>query len=266
VQDAIDKSDLNYRAGKSSGTWIFNVDFKNDLRLLSTIENNQEGMKKIMHLCGHASHFKNISDDIPYLLKDPNAVIAEGVAGLFENLASNNIWLQSEFAMDSVSTKAYTILCQHIFQVDRLFRLRKLLVMAVFEREIYRNPDQNLGVLWYQLNEKYLGISPPEERDSSDWATSRYVTSLSCNLHNFILADLFTSQLQHYIEKNILNRGVNKGYQNNKAIGTYLQSNLYQYGDLVPWEKLIEKATGEPLNPLYFANYLLGEEENNAKK
>jgi len=33
-------------------------------------------------------------------------------------------------------------------------------------------------------------------------------------------------------------------------------------GDLLPWEKLIEKVTGEPLNPAYFANYLLGEADN----
>jgi peptidyl-dipeptidase A len=266
VQDVIERSDLKYHAGKSSVTGIFNIDFKNDLRMLSTIDNNQDGMKKIMHLCGHASHFKGISEDIPYLLKDPNPVIAEGLAGFFEKMASNNLWLQSEFTMDSATTRNYGLLCQHFFQVDRLFRFRKFLVIAVFEREIYRDPDQNLGDLWYRLNEKYLGIKPPDIRDSDDWATSKYVTSFSCNVHNFVLADLFTSQLHHYIEKNILNKTGKTGYQNNKAIGVFLQKNLYQYGDLVPWEQLIEKATGEPLNPLYFANYLLGKEENNRKK
>jgi len=258
VQDVIAKSDLKYRPGKLSGTNIFNVDFKNDLRMLSTIKNDMEGMKKMMHLCGHASHFKGISDDIPYLLKDPNSVVAEGISGFFENLVSNEIWLQGEFHLDSISNREYKLLCMHFMQVDRLFRFRRLLVKSVFEHEIYKNPDQNLGELWYRLNEEYLGIRPPEDKNETDWATISYFTSFSCNIHNFVLADLFAGQLQHYIEKNIIT-DKNPSYRNNKAIGFFLVSRLYKYGDLHPWEQLIEKVTDEPLNPFYFANYLSGE-------
>ncbi|MCK9412792.1 MAG: M2 family metallopeptidase [Prolixibacteraceae bacterium] len=260
VQDVIEKSDLKYRSGKSAGTSIFNVDFKNDLRMLATIKDNADGMKKIMHLCGHASHFKNISDNVPYLLKDPNSVVAEGVASFFESLTMNNLWLKDEFEMDSVSNREYKLLCMHFMQVDRLYRFRRLLVKSVFEREIYRNPDQNLGALWYRLNEEYLGIRPPNDQYTTDWATASYFTSLSCSVHNFVLADLFAGQLQHYIEKNILDV-TNPVYQNNKSVGQYLVTQLYRFGDLLPWEQLIEKSTGEPLNPAYFAKYLTGGNE-----
>jgi len=263
VQDVIEKSDLKYRSGKSAGTSIFNVDFKNDLRMMATVKENSDGMRKIMHLCGHASHYKNISDTIPYLLKDPNSVVAEGIASYFENMTMNNLWLKSEFNMDSISNREYKLLCMHFMRVDRLYRFRRLLVKSVFEREIYKNPDQNLGVLWYRLNQDYLGISPPRDPNTTDWATTSYFTSFSCGVHNFVLADLFAGQLQHYIEKNIL--GVmNPVYQNNKSVGQYLISRVYRYGDLLPWEQLIEKSTGEPLNPSYFADYLTGgnEEDN----
>jgi len=263
VQDVIEKSDLKYRSGKSAGTSIFNVDFKNDLRMMATVKENSDGMRKIMHLCGHASHYKNISDTIPYLLKDPNSVVAEGVASFFENMTMNNLWLKSEFDMDSISNQEYKLLCMHFMQVDRLYRFRRLLVKSVFEREVYKNPDQNLGALWYRLNEEYLGISPPKDQNTTDWATTSYFTSFSCNIHNFVLADLFAGQLQHYIEKNILDV-MNPVYQNNKSVGQYLVSHVYRYGDLLPWEQLVEKSTGEPLNPLYFADYLTGgNEENN---
>lgn len=260
VRDVIDRSDLKYRKGKSTGTNIYNVDFKNDLRLMATITNNTEGMRKMMHLCGHASHFKNISDNIPYLLKEPNSVVSEGVASLFENLTSNNDWLKAEFDLDSASNLEYRLLCMHYVQVDRLYRFRRLLVKSIFEREIYMDPDQNLGALWYRLNEKYLGIRPPDHQNTTDWATSSYFTSFSCNIHNFVLADLFAGQLQYYIENNILNHK-NSTYQNNKAVGEFLVSRIYKYGDLLPWEQLIEKATGEPLNPLYFSKYLTGGNE-----
>ncbi len=260
VRDVIGRSDLKYRKGKSTGTNIYNVDFRNDLRLMATITNNTEGMRKMMHLCGHASHFKNISDNIPYLLKEPNSVVSEGVASLFENLTSNNEWLKAEFDLDSAGNLEYRLLCMHYVQVDRLYRFRRLLVKSIFEREIYMDPDQNLGALWYRLNEKYLGIRPPDHQNTTDWATSSYFTSFSCNIHNFVLADLFAGQLQYYIENNILNHK-NSTYQNNKAVGEFLVSRIYKYGDLLPWEQLIEKATGEPLNPLYFSKYLTGGNE-----
>ena len=264
VQDVIEKSDLKYRKGKSAGTTVFNVDFKNDLRMMATVKENSDGMRKIMHLCGHASHYKNISDSIPYLLKDPNSVVAEGIASFFENMTMNNLWLKSEFNMDSISNREYKLLCMHFMQVDRLYRFRRLLVKSVFEREIYKNPDQNLGALCYRLNEEYLGIRPPDDKNTTDWATTSYFTSFSCSVHNFVLADLFAGQLQHYIEKNILDVK-NSAYQNNKSVGQYLVSRVYRYGDLLPWEQLIEKSTGEPLNPLYFADYLTGgNEENNS--
>lgn len=261
VQDVIERSDLHPRPGKASSTFLLNIDFKNDLRLFSTIRNNQEGMKYMMHLCGHSSHYKNISENIPYLLKDPNTVISEGVATYFENLSADYFWLKSEFPMDSANSKKYDLICRHFFQVDRLFRCRKLLVISAFEREIYRDPEQNLGELWYQLNLKYLGIHPPDEKSAADWATSKYAANLPCNIHNYVLADLFAAQLQHTIEKGILHERKSP-YQDNKAIGNFLVSRLYRYGDLLPWEKLIEKVTGEPLNPTYFANYLLGEADN----
>jgi peptidyl-dipeptidase A len=261
IQDVIERSELKSRKGKkSSGTNIFNIDFRNDLRMMATIDPNMEGMKKMMHLGGHASHFKNISDSIPYLLKDPNAVVAEGVSSFFENLASNNGWLKSEFDMDSVSNKEFELLCMHFIQVDRLFRFRRLLVKSIFEREIYRDPDQNLGALWYRLNEKYLGIRPPDDQNTTDWATNSYFTSFSCSVHNYVLADLFAGQLQHYIEKNLLNNKY-RAYHENKAVGNFLVSKVYKNGDIFPWEQLIEQATGEPLNPSYFANYLTGANE-----
>jgi peptidyl-dipeptidase A len=263
VQEIIDRSDLKFRKGKSGGTNVYNIDFHKDIRMMSTIRNNTEGMKKMMHMCGHASHLKNIQDTIPFLLKEPNSVVSEGIASFFENLPANSSWVKGEFGLDEASNQEFRLLCMHYLQVDRLFRFRRLLVKSLFEREIYRDPDQNLGELWYRLNEKYLGITPPSDRDQSDWATSGYFSSLSCNVHNFVLADLFAGQLQHYLEKHLL-REQNSQYQHNRAIGNFLVEKVYKYGDLLPWEQLIMEATGEPLNPLYLASYLSGDNSGEA--
>lgn len=265
VLDVIEKSDLRYRPKKLSSTFMLNVDFKNDLRLFASIRNDLDGMQKMMHICGHTSQYKAIPDNLPYLLKAPNPIVAEGVASFFENLPTNFSWLNEEFNLDSTASKQYILICQHLFQVDRLFRCRKYMVMAEFEREIYRDPDQNLGELWVQLSKKYLGIDLSGEKSQYDWATNKYVNNLSCTVQNYLLADVFAAQLQHTIEKEVLHDKQLK-FQNNKAIGQFLVSHLYKYGDVLPWEQLVEKATGEPLNPAYFLDYLLEGSVKDQKK
>jgi peptidyl-dipeptidase A len=259
VADVFANSDLEYRPNKSSVTAMINVDFKNDIRLISSIQHTHEGMVRMMHLGGHASHYKSISDQVPYLLKTPNYALGEGVARYYESLASNYNWLKSAVLADTVHQKQLLLVCEHLLQVDRLFRCRRLLTMAHFEREIYRNPSQNLDKLWYDLNLKYMGLNYDSLENSSSWAANKFATSLACNTHNLVLADVFAAQLQHAIESRVIQEG---NYLNNDAIGEYLKVNLYQYGNTVPWEKLIEKATGEPLNTAYFVNYLVGEQHN----
>jgi Zn-dependent M32 family carboxypeptidase len=177
-------------------------------------------------------------------------------------MASDYNWLKNEVSADDVFQKDLMIVCQHLRQVDRLVRCRKLLVFAEFEREIYRDPLQDLDLLWHNLNMKYLGQNFPVDKGASYWAANKSATSLSCTIHNFVLADIFSAQLQHIIEKGVLTE-TNSLIQDNKAIGKYLVENLYSYGNLLPWEKLIEKATTEPLNPEYFVEQLIGNENKN---
>jgi peptidyl-dipeptidase A len=128
---------------------------------------------------------------------------------------------------------------------------------AEFEREIYQNPDQDLDSLWSDLNLKYLGFRFPDEKNACYWATSKFNVSLGCTVHNLVLADVFAAQLQHSVEVRVL-KETNGVYTNNKAVGAYLIGNLFHYGNLLPWDQLIEKSTGEPLNSIYLVNQLVG--------
>lgn len=259
IQDVIDNSKLEVTPVTRNLTAVVNVDFKNDIRLIGGITGTYDGMFRMMHLGGHAAHYKSISDDVPYLLKLPNPMITEGVSRYFESLASDYNWLKNEVPIPDNRSKKVLLVCRHIREVDLLFRCRKLLVMAEFEREFYQNPDQDLDLLWHDLNLKYLGLNYPEEKGTCYWATNRYATSLTCNIQNLILADIFAAQLQHAIEKRVLRTTTGK-FRNNPAVGDYLVKNLFRYGNLLPWEKLIERATGETLNPKYFVEGIVGNE------
>jgi peptidyl-dipeptidase A len=261
IQDVIDNSKLDDVPETAHLTAMINVDFKNDIRLIAGITNTHDGLIRMMHLGGHASHYKSISDEVPYLLKTPNSVVGEGIARYFEYMGSDYRWLKNEISDDGTMQEKVMLVCQHLREVDRLLRCRKLLAFAEFEREIYRNPEQDLDLLWHKLSEKYLGLNCPSEKGTSLWATNKFATSLSCTVHNFVLADIFAAQVQHTIEKRVL-KNADEIIRDNKAVGEYLTNNLYRYGNLLSWEKLIEKATGEPLNPVYFVKQLIGEENN----
>ena len=254
IQDVFDKSEL--RKGRKDATII--IDFKSDIRIIGKITDTFDGLTKIMHEGGHASHYKNISDDLPYLLKGPNLFISEGVASYFSNLAMDSLWLSREISCDEKTMRQIALIGRHFRQVDQLFKIRKQMVLAEFEREIYTSPDQDLDSLWHDLNLKYLGVNYPREKGTCFWAANKYVASLSCYIQNFIVADVFAAQLKHVVDDKILNKKTLQ-IQNNKAVGKYLTDHLYQYGDLYPWEQLVEKATGEPLNSVYLVTELVGE-------
>jgi peptidyl-dipeptidase A len=253
IQDVIDKSEL--RKGKTDVTVV--IDFNTDIRIIAGISNNLEGLTKILHEGSHATHYKNISADVPYLLKGPNLFIAEGIASYFSNMAYDSLWLGREVSCDEKAKRQIALVCRYFHQVDQLFSIRKQMVFAEFEREIYTTPRQDLDLLWHDLNLKYLGINYPYEKGSCFWATNKYFTSLSCNVQNYIVAGIFAAQLKHTIDEKILNRNT-LCLQDNKAVGKYLIDNLFKYGDLLPWETLVSISTGEALNSSYFINEMVG--------
>jgi len=63
---------------------------------------------------GHASHYKTISDDVPYLLKTPNYILGDGVARYFESLPLNYKWLKNVVNIDTASEKQIVIVCRHL--------------------------------------------------------------------------------------------------------------------------------------------------------
>jgi peptidyl-dipeptidase A len=258
IQPILDKSELR----NGSMNVMFNIDFRNDIRLIGRINNSFDGLTTIMHLGGHAAHHSNISDDIPYLLQGPSLIVAEGIARYFENMAYNPKWLAEEIVLDENTKKEITSIMQQFKEIDQLFRIRKQMVIAEFEREIFSNPDQDLDHLWRKLNIKYLDIYYPEDKGACYWATYKYFTSLSCYVQNYILADVVAAQLKHAVETNVL-QGGRLPVKNNKGVGEYLIKNLFTYGDLYPWKKLIKKSTGEPLNSTYFVNELIGNKKEN---
>lgn len=132
--------------------------------------------------------------------------------------------------------------------------------MVRFERALYENPDQNLNKLWWDLVEKYQGLTCPEGRDEPDWASKIHIADTPVYYHNYLIAELLASQLTETIGRKVLNSDdpFNADFAADPRIGKFLVDNIFHAGSRYPWNEMIERATGEKLTSVYYARQFIG--------
>jgi peptidyl-dipeptidase A len=102
--------------------------------------------------------------------------------------------------------------------------------------------------------EKYQLVKKPEGRNTPDWAAKIHFTVAPCYYHNYMLGELLASQLHNRIVHQILklDSDNNVSYVSQKKAGDFLRKKVFEVGNVYHWNKMIERATGEPLTPKYF--------------
>jgi peptidyl-dipeptidase A len=128
-------------------------------------------------------------------------------------------------------------------------------VMTRFERELYRDPDQDLGALWWRLAERYQRISPPPGARPDDWACKLHVALAPVYYHNYLLGEVTASQLNWALARET---GSPSPAVNPEAAGEFLRERFMRPGSSLRWDALIAHATGEPLSVHHLADWLTG--------
>jgi peptidyl-dipeptidase A len=122
--------------------------------------------------------------------------------------------------------------------------------MAHMERALYDDPGQDLNTLWWDLVERFQLLSRPEGRNAPDWAAKIHFSVAPAYYQNYLLGELTASQLQaHLLE--LLGGGAEAAERlvEDDAVGRYLNERVYRPGSSMDWRRLIESATGRPLDP-----------------
>jgi peptidyl-dipeptidase A len=109
--------------------------------------------------------------------------------------------------------------------------------------------------LWWDLVEQYQMVQRPAGRDEPDWAAKIHFSAAPCYYHNYMLGELFASQLHDTVVRQVLKLDSDKGvgYVGQKQAGRFIEAKVLRVGDVYPWNEMIERATGEPLTARYFA-------------
>ena len=75
-------------------------------------------------------------------------------------------------------------------------------VMTRFERELYRDPDQDLGAIWWELVERYQRVDAAGRATRpDDWACKIHVALAPVYYHNYLLGEVTASQLAYALAR-----------------------------------------------------------------
>jgi peptidyl-dipeptidase A len=255
VESILAHSDLYERKGKNPHAFCEDMDRRGDIRVLCNLENNEYWMETILHELGHGVYFEYCYTQGPYLLREPaHTFTTEAVAMFFGRRSRNPAWMQQMLDLSDRQRSEIEKVSYKYAQLKQLIFARWAMVMYSFEKQLYANPDQDLNALWWRLVEKYQFVKKPPGRNEPDWAAKIHIPLYPCYYHNYLLGELLASQLHHHIVHDVLKLKSDKdvSYVGQRKAGDYLRKEVLEVGALYRWDKMIERATGEPLTPKYF--------------
>jgi len=256
IESILKNSDLYEKEGKMQHAFCTDIDQRGDVRVLCNIKPNSYWMNTMLHEFGHAVYDFNIDTTLPFVLREPaHTFTTEAIAMIFGRFSSNPQWIKD---MTGISEEEKMKIAGNSFRTLRLEQLvfsRWSQVMYRFEKEMYKNPDQDLNKLWWDLVEEYQMMKRPEGRDEPDWATKIHIATFPCYYHNYLMGELLASQLYYYIVGNVLKSDDYKfqSFAGRPEVGSYLKEKVFMPGNRYYWNEMIERATGEKLTAKYYA-------------
>ena len=256
VDRVLIKSDLYEKPGKSPHAFCTDIDREGDVRVLANVVNNERWMATLLHEFGHSVYSSlNIPRTVPYVLRaEAHILTTEGVAMMFERLSKRRAWLE-KMGLAVPNPQAFDETGAKMLRYQLLIFSRWCQVMLRFEKGMYENPDQDLSKLWWDLVEKYQMVKRPPDRKAPDYASKIHIVSAPVYYHNYMMGELFASQVHHAIARDVM-KGADPAtvvYVNNPEVGKFMKERVFGPGRTLPWNGLTRHATGAELNARAFA-------------
>jgi len=255
IDDVIARSDLYEKAGKSPHAFCTDIDREGDVRVLANIKPNEYWMGTMLHELGHAVYSsKNIPAAVPYLLRgEAHILTTEGVAMQFQKFSKSRAWLE-KMGVTVENPKAFDEAAAKMLRNELLIFSRWCQVMLRFEKALYEDPKQDLNGLWWSLVEKYQGLKKPTDRNAPDYGSKIHICSAPVYYHNYMMGQLFASQVHHALCKALYNADPKTVlYIGDPNVGKFMTEKVFAPGRSLPWNDLLKHATGEGLSAKAFA-------------
>jgi carboxypeptidase Taq len=248
-----------------------------DVRITTNylLDNVTSAIFSSLHEGGHALYEQNINKDLvgTPLAQGASMGIHESQSRLWENMIgrSRSFWqryygdLQQHFprqlanvdaeqfyrAINSVSNSFIRI------EADELTYNLHIIVRYEIEKLIFNEglSVKDLPEVWNAKYQEYLGITPPSDSlgvlQDVHWSGGDFGYFASYSLGN-----MYAAQILNTLRKELPEFDELIAAGNLLPIKEWLTGKIYQYGQSLTPSEIIERVTGEPLNPDYLADYL----------
>jgi peptidyl-dipeptidase A len=256
IDDVIARSDLYEKPGKSPHAFCTDIDREGDVRVLGNIVPNEYWAGTMLHELGHSVYSsKNIPKSVPYVLRmESHILTTEGVAMQFERFSKSRAWLE-KMGVKVNDPQKFDVAAEKVRQNQLLIFSRWCQVMLRFEKAMYENPDQDLNHLWWDLVEKYQALKRPADRNAPDYASKIHICSAPVYYHNYMMGQLFASQVHATIAKDVYAGADPRTviYVGNPKVGDFMRKRVFEPAKTLDWRGLTKFATGSELSAKAFA-------------
>jgi peptidyl-dipeptidase A len=242
VGAVVERSDFYPRPGKCQHAFCIDVDRAGDVRVLVNVVPTHDWATTTLHELGHAVHALGYDDALPWLFRTAHLVTTEATALFFGSLSSRPEWLEAVLGVDPAECARLARELRAARAAELLLFTRWVLVMNRFEKALYADPEDDLDALWWELVSRYQLVVPPEGRGAPDWAAKIHIASAPVYYHTYLYGSIVGLQLQQALERSF------GGIVDRPAAGARLRERLFSAGESVRWDRLVERAAGEPFS------------------
>jgi len=163
----------------------------------------------------------------------------QGMASIFADILDRDEWLRTYTGIsDELLVRYRKARCER-----DLVNIRLSLVQLFFEYEAYRDPDRNLNRLYWNLFNELMAL--PRHDGIKPWAAEAVYITRPVSSQNYLLGDIISAQTLAYLER------YNGSIVGNPETRAFLVQNYFRFGSRFHWRDLLERGTGEPLQPKY---------------
>jgi len=239
--------DLYPRDGKNQHAYSFPVDTAKDVRLLMNARPDLDTLETFEHEGGHNFYDLGISLHLPYFERDcASQATTEAIAMMHGALPVKE---KSLVKMLGITPELATKL-----EVDRMGEslkfIRFCLHFVTFEKELYKNPDQDLKKLWYESEKKYLNRNMPKILDNR-WASEKiHLVAAPAYYHSYFKAEIMWAQLYEAASKKLGN------LTENPKTANLFNSKLFRLGQSLKEAGAIKHFTGKEFSTSAYCKQL----------
>ncbi len=234
--------DLYPRKGKNTHGFCFGVEAGKDSRILANLMNNVQSLDTLNHELGHCIYDLGLSSELPFFDRTPaSSAFTEAIAMMMGDI------IKRENILKNIIPDELLLKFKETHKEDEANFVSRSLQIIEFERNLYKDPNQDPAKLWSEMKHKYLNR---EETSDNEWATIPHYLTHPGYYQNYFRATLMKAQIYNHLVKQL------GKITENRNTAEYLNKNIFAIGASIDEYELINQLTGKSLGIDDFTNSL----------